>query len=83
MEDSITNLFLRTVTNKSKPDISKFEGNETKGFLEKFKGPVVRRGVLYRHIRENGEDTFSVGITCPVPCGSLERTTQLCCPLGT
>ena len=46
IEDPITKLFLRDVTNNSKQDISKFEDNETKAFLKEFKRLVVRRDLL-------------------------------------
>ena len=60
MEDTITRLFLRAVTNKSKPDIFAFEGNEVKAFLKEFNSLVVCRGVLYRHVREKDEDKYQL-----------------------
>jgi hypothetical protein len=60
MEDPITRLFLRAVTNKSKPDISRFEGSEAKALLKEFNRLVVRRGVLYRHTMETDQDKFQL-----------------------
>ena len=45
MDDPITKLFLRAVTNKSKLDVSTFEGSEAKALLKEFNRFVVRRGV--------------------------------------
>ena len=56
MDDVTIRYFLRCVTNKQKADASVCSSNEAKSLHNEFSRLVVRRGVLYRHIKDDGKD---------------------------
>ena len=60
MADPTVKCFLRAVTNKQKPKLSDIPGTEGKSFLKEFTRLVVRRGVLYRHLVQEGEDKYQL-----------------------
>jgi hypothetical protein len=60
MDDPIIKCFLRAVTNKQKPKLSEIPSIEGKNFLKELNHLVVRRGVLYRHIIQEGEDRYQL-----------------------
>ena len=60
MKDPVISIFVRSVTNKNKPDHRQMTSKEGKTLLREFQRLVVRRGVLYRHITEHGEDKYQL-----------------------
>jgi transposase InsO family protein len=60
MDDATIRCFLRGVTNKEKPELSSTSTNESKTLCKEFDRLVVRRGVLYRHINEDGEGKYQL-----------------------
>jgi hypothetical protein len=59
-EDPIIGVFLRSVTQKSKPDMTDALSGEAKYLLREFDHLVIRRGVLYRAVELNSEERLQL-----------------------
>lgn len=54
-DDPIIGTFVRAVTNKTKPTAGQITSKEGKTLLREFHKLMVKRGVLYRSLNDNGE----------------------------
>ena len=59
-EDPVIGIFLRSVTQKTKPDMTDVPSAEAKYLLREFDHLVIRHGVLYRSVELHGEDKFQL-----------------------
>ena len=60
MQDPDISVVARAVTNKRKLTSRDISSKEGKLFLKEFNRLVVRRGVLYRHVQDKGEDRYQL-----------------------
>jgi transposase InsO family protein len=60
MADPTIRQFLRGITNKQKPDASDCSSKDAKSLLKEFSRLVVRRGILYRQLSEDGKSKYQL-----------------------